>query len=38
VVNSKYDFRAEAMKGTPKEKMIKIGNISDIVKVKYFKT
>lgn len=37
VVNSKYDFRAEATKGTPKEKMIRIGNITDIVKVKYFK-
>lgn len=38
VVNDKYDFREEAMKGTPKDKLIKIGNIADIAKAKCIDT
>ena len=33
VINKRYDFLEEAKKGTQKEKHIKIGNLSDIVKV-----
>lgn len=35
VVNRRYDFREEAMKGTPKEKFVKVGSISDLVKIHY---
>jgi len=35
VVNNNYDFIAEAKKGVPKEKLIKIGKIDDIVKIHY---
>lgn len=35
VVNANYDFVGEAKKGSPKEKHVKIGNISEIVKVHY---
>lgn len=30
VVNSSFNFKKDAMKGTPKDKMVRIGNISDI--------
>ncbi|MCB2183898.1 MAG: hypothetical protein KQH63_17855 [Desulfobulbaceae bacterium] len=33
VINSKYDFRKEAMQGAPKEKIIVIGNLSDIARI-----
>ena len=35
VVNATYDFIGEANKGTPKEKHIFIGNISELVKIYY---
>ncbi len=35
VVNQRYDFRQEAMKGTTKEKLVEIGSNSDLVKVHY---
>lgn len=38
VANAKYDFREEAMKGTKKEKYIKIGSIGDIANIKYKNT
>ncbi len=38
VVNATYDFKSEAMKGTAKEKLLKIGDISDIANVKYVDT
>lgn len=33
VINDKYDFRAEALKGTAREKTILIGSIDDITRV-----
>lgn len=33
VINGKYDFKNEAMKGTTKEKLITIGNLSDIARI-----
>ena len=38
VVNVQYDFREEAMKGTPIDKLITIGNIADIAAVRYINT
>lgn len=38
VINGAYNFREEAMKGVVKEKMIKIGKITDIANVKYINT
>lgn len=33
VLNHGYDFREEAMKGTAKDKLIRVGSIADIIKV-----
>ena len=38
VVNGQYDFREEAMKGTPMDKLITIGSIADIAAVRYINT
>lgn len=38
VINAAYDFRGEAMKGKVDEKLIKIGDMSDIANVKYINT
>lgn len=35
VINRLYDFKGEAMQGTPDEKLIRIGDISDIARVHY---
>ena len=38
IINDGYDFRAEAMNGTSKKKLVKIGSIRDIVNVRYANT
>lgn len=37
-MNGKYDFREEAMKGTIKDKIIKIGSLADIANIKSINT
>ncbi|MBT9175582.1 MAG: hypothetical protein DDT22_01262 [candidate division WS2 bacterium] len=38
VINKGYNFKDETIKGTAKEKLIKIGDISDFANVKYINT
>jgi len=38
IYNEGYDFRGEAIKGTAEDKLIKLGDISDIAKVIYLTT
>ena len=38
VYNNGYDFKEEAMKGTAQEKMIRLGNISDIAHIQHIGT